>query len=110
MEMIKNNRRYATVELNGVTFTLDKNNPIPYETNLRGYTNIYDAYNRPSVTKKAIWEEWLLWFDENDGTLVISSKNCNFFSIEGYVTDKETGKRYFAYITHANNRLYEVQG
>ncbi len=106
--MIKNNRRYATVELNGVTFTLDKKNPIPYETNLRGYTNIYDAYNNPSVTKKAIWEGWLLWFYENDGTLVISSKNCNFFTIEGFVTDKDTDKRYFARITHANNRLYEV--
>lgn len=110
MKMIKNLRRYATVELNGVTFELDKKYPIPYETSLRGYTNIYNAYNRPSDTKVSIWEGWLLWFHENGGTCVVSSKNCNFFTIEGFVTDNETGKRYFAYITHANNRLYEVQG
>lgn len=110
MKMIKDARRFATVEINNEVFILDKHNPIPYETNLRGYTNIYDAYNRPSDTKVGIWESWLLWFHENDGTLVIALKNCNFFTIEGYVTDKETGKRYFANITYAKNRLYEVQG
>lgn len=106
--MIKNNRRYATVMINGASFTLDKNNPIPYETELNGYHDIYDAYNNPSHAKVRIWRSWFTWFHENDGTCVVASKNCNFFSIEGYVTDKETGKRYFAYITHANNRLYEV--
>lgn len=109
MKMIKDARRYATVELNGVWFTLDKKNPIPYETNLRGYTNIFDAYNRPSGAKVSIWESWLLWFHENDGHCTVASKNCNFFTIEGYITDKETGKRYFAVITHANHRLYAVE-
>lgn len=107
--MIKNNRRYATVELNGETFTLDKKNPVPYEVELTGYHNIYDAYNRPSDAKVGIWESWMIWFHENDGTCVVATKNCNFFTIEGYVTDKETGKRYFAYITHANHRLYAVE-
>lgn len=107
--MIKDARRYATVEINDVPFTLDKKSPIPYETSLNGYHNIYDAYNRPSDTKVAIWEEWFLWFHGNDGTCVVSSKNSAFFTIEGYVTDKESGKRYFAYITHANNRLYAVE-
>lgn len=110
MNILHDKKRYAEVELNDVTFTLDKDNPIPYETNLNGYHNIYDAYNRPSDANVSIWESWLLWFNENDGTLAVSSKNCNFFTIEGYVTDRDTGKRYFARITKGHNRLYEVQG
>lgn len=109
MKMIKDARRFATVEINNELFILDKHSPIPYETNLRGYTSIYDAYKHPSDTKVNIWKSWLLWFHENEGTCVVSSKNCNFFTIEGYVTDKETGKRYFAYITYANKRLYAVE-
>ena len=106
--MIKDATRYAKVELDYVTFTLDKNNPVPCEHVLQGYDDIYDAYRRPSEYKVDIWRDWEEWFYRNDGHCVISSKNCNFFSIEGFVTDRESGKRYFAYITYANNRLYEV--
>ena len=109
MNILHDKKRYAEVELNDVTFTLDKDNPIPYETELKGCTNIYDAYNRPSSAKVSIWESWLLWFHENDGHCVVASKNCNFLTVEGYVTDKATGKRYFAYITHCHNRLYAVE-
>ena len=109
MKMIKDARRYADVEINGVTFTLDKKNPVPHEHILHGYGSIYDAYERPSSTKISIWEHWEDWFYMNEGDCVISSKNSNFFTVEGWVKDKETGKRYFAYITHANNRLYAVE-
>lgn len=108
MEILHNKKRYAEVMINGVQFTLDKDNPIPYETILRGYTNIYDAYKRPSSAKASIWESWLLWFHENDGHCVVASKNSHFFTIEGYVTDNDTGKRYFTRITRVNHYLYEV--
>ena len=110
MKMISEKRRYATVEINGVRFTLDKKNPIPRAHSIYGYTDIYDAYERPSRTKVCIWREWVKWFEHNDGSCAICSKNCNFFSIHGYFTDKATGKRYYAYITYANHRLYEVEG
>lgn len=110
MKMIKDARRYATVEINGVTFTLDKKNPVPCEHILHGYSNIHEAYERPSETKISIWEGWRDWFYMNDGECVISSKNCNFFTVEGWVKDEETNKEYFAVITYANHRLYEVQG
>lgn len=109
MEMIKNKRRYAKVELNDVEFTLDKNNPIPYETCLNGYANIYDAYRTmPSREKIDTWEVWYKWFMEHDGYCVVASRNTWQYTIEGYITDRDTGKRYFARITRDNNRLYEV--
>lgn len=106
--MISEKRRYATVEINGVRFILDKKNPIPYAHNLYGYDDIYDAYERPSQTKIAIWNEWEDWFLSNNGHCVVSSKNCNFFTVQGFVRDSETNKLYFASITYANNYLYEV--
>lgn len=110
MKTLKIGRTYNHVELNGVTFQLNKKHPIPYEHNLGGYRDIYSAYGRPSQTKIAIWEDWDSWFRENGGYCKITSMNCNFFSITGFVTDKETNKRYMAYITYANHYLYEVEG
>lgn len=110
MKTLKIGRTYDNVVLNGVSFRLDKKHPAPFEHRLNGYTHILAAYGRPSETKVRIWEDWSLWFHENGGTCVISSKNCNFFSITGFVTDKETNKRYMAYITYANHYLYEVEG
>ena len=110
MRIIKEERRYVRVEINKMKFTLDKKNPIPYEHGLNGYTDINDAYGRPSIYKKLIWHEWDLWHRENGGYCVISSKNSNFFSITGFIDDMETGKRYMTYITYANQYLYEVEG
>lgn len=110
MKIISEKKRYAQVEINGLMFTLDKKEPVPYEHNLSGYRDIYSAYGRPSATKVVIWEDWDKWFRDNDGYCKITSKNCNIFSITGFVTDKETNKRYMAYITYANNYLYEVEG
>jgi hypothetical protein len=110
MEMIRNKRRYAQVELNDVTFTLDKDNPIPYETSLRGYPSIYLAYSTmPSRAKRETWESWKRWFTQHDGECVVASRNTWQYTIEGYVTDRDTGKRYFARITRDNNRLYAVE-
>jgi hypothetical protein len=108
MEILHNKKRYAEVMIDGVQFTLDKDNPIPYETNLYGYGDIYEAYGHASSAKVNIWESWLDWFLDNDGVCTVASKSGWFFTIEGYFTDKETGKRYFTRITHANHYLYEV--
>ena len=110
MKMISEKRRYATVEINGVRFTLDKKNPIPRAHIIYGYTDIYDAYKRPSRTKIAIWKDWVNWFYQNNGYCSITSKNCNFFTVQGFVRDSETNKLYFASITYANQYLYEVEG
>ena len=110
MKIINDKKRYATVEINGMEFTLDKKNPIPYEHGLNGYTDIHLAYDRPSVYKQAIWRDWEYWHRENGGYCVISSKNCNFFTVTGFIDDMETGKRYMTYITYANKYLYEVEG
>lgn len=110
MKIISEKKRYARVEINGMEFTLDKKEPVPYEHYLKGYRDIDDAYGRPSVYKRSIWREWDYWHRENGGYCVISSKSCYFFSVQGYVNDKETGKRYMTYITYSNQYLYEVEG
>lgn len=109
MTITNDKRRYAQVHYDGEWFDLDKKNPVPFESILSGYRDIYDAYERPSRTKVAIWHQWEKWFERNDGICTICSKNCNYFSIEGFFTDRSTGKRYYAYITYANHRLYEVE-
>ena len=110
MKIIKDKKRYAEVELYGVRFTLDKKDPVPHCHRLHGYADIYDAYGRPSQTKIAIWQDWERWFYEHDGVCVIASKNCNFFTVQGWIKDDETGKEYLAVITYANHYLYEVEG
>lgn len=110
MNIINEKTRYAQVQYDGKWFDLDKKNLVPYETLLDGYYDIYEAYKKPSRTKVLIWRAWVKWFEHNDGSCAICSKNCNFFSIHGFFTDKTTGKRYYAYITYANHKLYEVEG
>lgn len=70
--------------------------------------DIDDCYERASQTKRSIYNEWSNWFTNNDGYCGVMSYNCNFFTINGLVVDKETGKRYYCYITHAHNRAYEI--
>lgn len=70
--------------------------------------DIDDVYARPSMTKISIYNEWSNWFINNDGYCGVYSFNSNFFTINGIVVDKETGKKYYCYITHAHNRAYEI--
>ena len=81
---------------------------VEIENNIRGYGDIFDAYGRPSRTKIGIWEDWENWFIENNGYCTIVSRNCNFFSIAGYVTDKDTKERYYCYITASHNKAWKV--
>lgn len=70
--------------------------------------DVSDCYTRPSMCKLSIFNEWSNWFINNEGYCGVSSYNCNFFTINGIVTDKETKKRYYCYITYAHNRAYEI--
>lgn len=70
--------------------------------------DIDDVYARPSMTKVHIYNEWSNWFLNNDGYCGVKSYNSNFFTINGFVVDKESGKRYYCYITASHNRAYEI--
>jgi hypothetical protein len=102
-------RKWTNETINGERFEVN-NVDVEIENNLHGYYSIYEAYGRPSETKKAIWYEWRKWFNDNGGDCVIVSRNCNFFSIEGYVTDQETKERYYCYITASHNKAWKVAG
>lgn len=102
-------KRYYNVTINGVDFILDAKETIN-ETYLHGYNDIYNAYERPSRYKVGIWKDWEKWFTDNGGYCTISSRNCMQFTISGYFTDKETGARFYAYITKTYNRCYLVEG
>ena len=101
-------RRYENIELNGRSFTLDTKEKA-FESGFLSRRSVNDVYGKCSSTKKSIWNEWLQWFTDNDGYCGVASHSCNFFSIEGFVTDSATGKRYHCYITHSNNRCTEVE-
>ena len=100
-------RKWTNFKINGERFEVN-NVDTETENTLRGYWDIFDAYSRPSETKKQIWESWESWFNQNDGYCKIVSRNCNFFSIAGYVTDKETKERYYCYITASHNKAWKV--
>lgn len=101
-------RRYEQIKLNGKNFKLDTQDyyktvpTFPYRT-------VNDVYGRCSDTKKAIFNEWFEWFTAHGGYCGVSFYNCNFFTISGIVEDEEIGKRYFCYITYANNNCIEIK-
>ena len=100
-------KRWNYILLNGIGFELDMKNPATYET-VGDYGDIREAYNRPSDRKMRIYDDWWFWFRQNNGNCAVASYNCNFFTICGYVTDNQTGKRYNCYITPAHNYCYEI--
>ena len=99
-------RCYETITLNGEYFTLDTKET-KTET-LLNICDIYDCYERPSQYKVGIFEDWKRWFIQNDGNCTVSSYNCMMFTIAGYVTDKNTGDRYYCYITKAHNKCWKI--
>ena len=81
------------------------------------YWALYDAYEKPSVTKCCIWEEWCNWFysmaekfnyatDGEYDYISICSRNCFRFSINGRIT--VDGITYTFLITQTRNELYYV--
>ena len=102
------NKRWNYILLNGIGFEHDMKNP-HYNARIGQYGDIENAYGRPSQTKISIYNEWWYWFKQHDGVCGVSSKNCNFFTISGFVKD-ENGKLWQCYITPSHNYCYEVIG
>lgn len=100
-------RKWETMTINSERFEVNTVD-LEVENGLRGYDNIYEAYDNPSETKRAIWNDWKNWFTFYGGYCRIVSRNCNFFSIAGYVTDEDTKERYYCYITKAHNKAWKV--
>lgn len=95
------------ITINGETFSIEgKTNTkgrVEYGNDMR---DIYNAYDRPSSTKVAIWRDWCNWAFECGAHLAIASHNCFRFTIRGWV--EYNGKTYQLYITDCHNRAYEV--
>ena len=100
-------RRYETITLNGEYFTLDTKDYFEHTPTI-SHQHVIDVYGRCSETKKAIFDSWFDWFIENGGYCGVASHNCNFFTIDGIVLDKETNKSYYCHITHANHYCKEI--
>lgn len=100
-------KRYYTMKLNGEHFILDTKETVSTSKSI-SRLDITDAYARPSSTKIAIFNEWRNWFISNDGFCGVSFYNSNFFSIEGFVFDKETNQEYYCVITRTYNRCWRV--
>lgn len=76
--------------------------------------DIFDAYERPSYRKQAIWNEWAKWADEihelNDPTatacIKITGKNSMMYTIGGAV--HIDGKSYIFKITKEHRYIREI--
>ena len=82
-----------TVTYLGKEFTLVKSNTKNGKSLDRRLDNckvisLDSCYNKPSVTKKEIWEEWkeLVSTDVNARRFGIVSYNCHFFTL-GWITE-----------------------
>lgn len=105
-----------TVKLYGETFEVKypKNGVEFRAPSMWDYTDIYQAYERPSIYKVQIWEYWKnfgLPEDETQpyrvGIPWIDSRNCFMFTVTADIYDGETGE--FAgimHITKDHNYLY----
>lgn len=76
------------------------------------YTDIYQAYERPSIYKVHIWDYWNNFYGDDVykfGIPFISSRNCFTFTIVFNVFDNITYEWIgIAIITKDYNRLYLV--
>lgn len=74
-----------------------------------GYVNIWQAYEKPSDTKVAIWEYWYNFFGDETHRFCnpfISSRNCFSFTVTFNVYDENFDFIGVARITKDHNRLY----
>ena len=99
-------RRYENILLNGVSFRLDTQT-VATHGRVGFYGDIEDAYANPSHAKRAIYNDWWHWFRQHNGDCGVQSKNCNFFTIGGYVED-ENGQKYQCYITASKHECWKV--
>lgn len=98
-------KRRERITINGETFILE--NATVSMGRHRGFYNLDSCYERPSIYKRAIYDEWCNFFaDLGCFECGIESYNCMQFTFGAYF--KFEGVQYYAYITKAYNRLYRV--
>lgn len=97
------------VKINGVDFELCR--PYKGKAIIWGYaghgthSNIYECYNRPSVYKVEIWDDWCRFFwNLEKAEWWINSHNCMMFTISAFVEWQNV--KYFLSITKYHNRAY----
>lgn len=95
------------VRIYGREFILKSGNYEPRNT----YENIFKAYEKPSIAKKEIWNDWVDWFvnssEGNNDFISICSRNVYHFSINGILTFK--GIKYSFLITSTKNEVYLIK-
>lgn len=92
------------ININGVNFERVKGGVNNINTSLK---DIYQCYDRPSIYKVNIYNEWCEFAREVDSTKYgIASYNVNIFTFDFYF--KYEGKKYYAHITPSHNYIYEV--
>lgn len=88
-----------TINIAGRTFEVVAH--VPHDYNY--WDSIYEAYERPSARKIAIYNDWLAWGDDALCELGIHSRNTNFFTLCGYINLNATGEGHYVYITPRHN-------
>jgi len=101
-----------TIEINNVTFELTvprKEVSAIEREKWDGMNAIFECYDRPSIYKQQIWNDWYLWSIKTIGvrSFYISGYNCMRFTISGLYED-ENGNKYNLYITRDHNRAILV--
>ena len=103
-----------TLNINGVEFEVHHTKHINRYFNAQNYAwnkgqfDIYDVYNRPSRAKVEIFNDWFDWFcmTKEAANLVITSANCQTFSLMAYYIDPETDEILgILHITKEHNNL-----
>lgn len=104
-----------TLELNGINFEVVNSETntglwIQSDVEFSEFKTIYELYDRPSITKISIYNEWVKWFNELDGGVTFGCirGNCNFFSIGGLV--RRDNELLYLFITKGHNRVVSVKG
>lgn len=99
------------IPINGKYFELCGTHEVPQTWMIDNHAHLLDCYDKPSHSKRIIWDEWVKWFrttteDLNRSDIGICSYNAMYFSIEGYLHYK--GSAYYFYITYAHNRTWKI--
>lgn len=100
------------INIGGELFEVIKPRKREVEKQHRGqwdYANIWQAYEKPSAAKVAIWEYWYNFFGDEThrfGNPFISGRNCFSFTVVCNVYDENSDFIGVARITRGHNRLY----
>ena len=88
------------IELGGVIFEECK--PILHSEATWSTRRLEDCYDKPSVYKIEIWNDWSNWFKQFDEChFGVSSYNGFMFTIDGVICDND--QWYHIYITKTHN-------